>query len=271
MTASYVDIAVDCSVPGVLVATLNRPDRRNALTDEMFDDLARLQSEVEAASDVRAVIITGEGRGFCAGLDLDIAATLPGLSVEEFLLAQERWSAALVGFSALSVPVICAINGPAAGAGFALALACDIRVASVSAKFNAAFVRVGLSAGDCGASWFLPRIVGLGRATEIMLTGRFVDSAEALAIGLVSDVVADGAVLDRALATAAAISANSPFSMRMSKQVIVANSAASSLGAAVALENRTQVLASRTEDMREALTAFREKRAPEFSGRGARA
>ncbi|MEJ1922198.1 enoyl-CoA hydratase/isomerase family protein [Microbacterium sp. KHB019] len=262
MTDIDVELTVDRRDDGIVVATLNRPDKLNALTDGLFRDLARLQAELAEDSSVRALILTGAGRGFCAGLDLDLAERLPGMTAVDFLATQERWAASIVGFHRLSVPVIAAISGPAAGAGFALALAADIRIVSRSARFNAAFVRVGLSAGDCGASWFLPRIVGHGRAAEILLTGRFVPSDEALAIGLVSDVVDDGAQLDRAIEVAAAIRANSPFGMRMTKQILA--SAPTSLEAALAVENRTQVLATRTSDMAEAVSAFREKRTPRF-------
>jgi enoyl-CoA hydratase len=254
MNSDYVDIIVERPSDGIVIATLNRPARRNALSDQMFRDLARLQVDVEEDSSIRA------------GLDLDVATALTTMSATEFLTNQERWADSIAGFSRLGVPVIAAVNGSAAGAGFALALACDIRIAGTSARFNAAFVKVGLSAGDCGASWFLPRIVGLGRATEILLTGRFVEAREALSMGLVTDVVDDDSILDRAKEVAEAIRANSPFGMRMTKQVIVANTAAGSLEVALAIENRTQVLASRTSDMAEALAAFRERRAPEFTG-----
>lgn len=265
MTNIDTELAVERRADGVIVATLQRPERLNALTDGLFQRLSELQAEVAADLDVRAVVIAGEGRAFCAGLDLDLAATLPDMGAAEFLFAQERWAAAIVGFHRLAVPVIAAVGGSAAGAGFSLALACDIRIASRSARFNAAFVRVGLSAGDCGSSWFLPRIVGHGRASEIFFTGRFVGADEALSIGLVSDVVDDGHELDRALEIAQAIGGNSPFGMRMTKQILA--SAPTSLEAALEVENRTQVLSSRTSDMKEALDAFREKRQPEYFNR----
>ncbi|MDF2444206.1 MAG: hypothetical protein JWR01_2409 [Subtercola sp.] len=265
MPEQYAEIRVEQSAQGVLVATLSRPTRRNAMTDQMFVDLAALQRDAATDPSVRAVVITGEGAGFCAGLDLDLAAQLAEWSAEKFLAHQERWADAVAGFSRVGVPVIAAVNGAAAGAGFGLALACDIRVAGESARFNAAFVRIGLSAGDVGASWFLPKIVGQGRASEIMFTGRFVGAEEALSIGLVSAVVPDGTELEKALEIAALIAGNSPFAMRMTKQIISANAGASSLDAALALENRTQVLATRGPDFTEALAAFRERRSPVFS------
>jgi enoyl-CoA hydratase len=248
----------------VVLATIDRPDRRNALTDQLFADLAGLQAEVDQDPGARVLVVTGAGAGFCAGLDLDLAAELPGMAVEEFYAHQQRWAAATVGFSRMRTPVIAAVNGAAAGAGLGIALAADIRICSTDARFNAAFVRIGLSAGDVGCSWALPRIVGLGRALEILLTGRFVDADEALRIGLVSDVVDRDQLVDRALATAELISANSPFGVQLSKEVVHTNIDAPSLAAALELENRTQVLATRSPDMVEALTAFREKRAPRF-------
>lgn len=264
MTAHYSEIRVEERSAGVVVATLSRPARRNALTDEMFVDLFTLQREIAANPSIRAVVITGEGAGFCAGLELDLAEELAIWSAERFLATQERWAESIAGFSRLGVPVVAAVNGAAAGAGFGLALACDVRIAGESARFNAAFVRIGLSAGDVGASWFLPRIVGQGRASEIMFTGRFVGAEEALAIGLVSRVVPDEEVVDAALEFASMVSGNSPFAMRMTKQIIATNSGAPWLDAALAVENRTQVLATRGPDYIEALTAFRERRPPVF-------
>jgi enoyl-CoA hydratase len=252
---------------GIALVTLVRSERRNALTDRMFDRMIELQREFAADESLRAVIITGEGAGFCAGLDLGLAEQLPDRDTGRYLRDQERWSAAIVGWHSLSVPVIAAVNGVAAGAGLGLALAADIRFGDEDARFNAAFVRIGLSAGDVGVSWLLPRVIGLGRASEVLFTGRFIVAQEALSIGLVSEVVPVGSVVDRALECARTILGNSPFGMRTTKQVLVANAGAVDIEAAVAIENRTQTLATRTEDFREALAAFREKRAPKFTGR----
>jgi enoyl-CoA hydratase/carnithine racemase len=252
--------------PGVLLVALNRPERLNAISFEMFDELLALQADIDAKDDIRVVVITGNGRGFCAGLDLDDAATLPDMTTTEMMAGQETWAAAIVGFRRLAAPVIAAVNGAAAGAGMGLALAADIRIASESAKFNAAFVKVGLSGGDVGSSWTLPRLVGLGRATEMSLTGRFVHAEEALRIGLVTEVTPAETLLTRAYDTADLIASNSPFGMALTKQVLQDNVDAPSLQAAVNVENRNQVLAASTSDMREALSAFREKRMPTFTG-----
>lgn len=250
----------------VLLLTLNRPERLNAVTFEMFDELHDFCARVSRDLGVRAVVMTGAGRGFCAGLDLDEAETLPGMTANEMMLGQEHWAGTMEALHALPQPVIAAVNGPAAGGGLAFALAADIRLASEAARFNAAFVRIGLSAGDIGVSWSLPRVVGLGRASEIMLTGRFVEAEEAERIGLVNRVVEAGQLLDAALEVAEQIAANSPFGVTLTKRVLMANVDAGSLRGAIEVENRGQTLATRGTDFSEALAAFRAKRAPKFTG-----
>lgn len=261
------DIELDQVRPGVLVARLDRPARLNALTFAMFDQLRELAADVHDREDIRALVLTGAGRGFCAGLDLDDAAGLATMSAPEMLSRQEGWAAAISAFCKLRQPVIAAVNGPAAGAGMALALAADIRLAAPSAVFNAAFVKIGLSGGDVGVSWTLPRIVGLGRAAEILFTGRLFDAAHAERIGLVNEVVPAEELLARALDLAEEIAANSPFGIRLTKQVLRANVDAPSIDAAIELENRNQVLTTRTADMPAALRAFRAGEAPRFDNR----
>jgi enoyl-CoA hydratase/carnithine racemase len=263
---TYNTLRVEQPRSGVVVAYLDRPERLNAITFEMFEEFLTLQRQVDGDADARVLIVTGAGRGFSAGLDLDEAATLPDMPAAVMLAGQESWGRSIAGFRHMGKPVIAAVNGAAAGAGFALALAADIRVASTTAKFNAAFVKIGLSGGDVGTSWMLPRLVGLGRAYEILLTGRFVGAQEAADIGLVTDVVDPDKLLLRAIEIADVICGNSPVGMALTKQVLQINVDAPSLEAALALENRNQVLATRTDDMREALRAFREKRTPRFVG-----
>jgi enoyl-CoA hydratase/carnithine racemase len=252
---------------GIACITLQRPARLNALTFAMFGEIEQAIREVDAANDIRAAVLTGAGRGFCAGLDLDDAATLPSMGAVEMLRGQEGWARAITSLCNASTPIVAAVNGPAAGAGLSLALAADIRIASPAARFNAAFVRIGLSGGDCGSSWLLPRIIGMGRASELLLTGRLVDAEEALALGLVNRVVPESDLLEEAVAVARQIAANSPLGVRLTKAVLHANVDAPSLEAAIELENRNQVLAAGTADMAEALSAFRERRAPTFQDR----
>lgn len=266
MPGDYDTLLLEPVGEGIVLLTLNRPDRLNAITFEMFDELHAACGELASDTDVRVVIITGAGRGFCSGLDLDEAEKLPEMSAREMMQGQERWGGAMAAIRELPQPVIAAVNGPAAGGGLAVALAADIRVASTEARFNAAFVKIGLTSGDIGVSWALPRIVGLGHAAEIMLTGRFVGPEEAARIGLVNRVVAPDALLQEAIDLAAEIVSNTPFGVTMSKRVLNLNVDAGSFRSALEAENRGQTLATRGQDFREALAAFREKRAPDFSG-----
>ena len=250
---------------GVLRVTLDRPEKFNALTFEMFDSITDLCANLEGDDDIRVVVLTGAGRGFCAGLDLQAVAQLLEMSPYEFLRGQEKWAGAALALRRLTTPIIAAVNGPAAGAGLSLALACDIRLASTRAKFNAAFIKVGLTGGDMGSSWLLPRIVGLGIASELLLTGRFVEPDEALAIGLVNRVCEPDQLLDAAYELAGAIASNSPFGVRLTKQVIQANLGAGTLEHGIELENRNQALTATTNDMRAALEAFTNRRPPKFT------
>lgn len=256
------------SEPGIALLTLNRPDRLNALSWALIEELHEALSTLGRREDVRVVVLTGAGRGFCSGLDLSPEDALGGeRSVQGSFALQERVASLATALRGLPQPVIAAVNGPAAGGGLALALASDVRLGSPAARFNVAFVRIGLSGCDVGVSHLLPRIVGLGVASELMLTGRLVDADEALRIGLVNRVVDERDLLPAAYALAREIAANSPFGVRMTKQVLAANVDAPSLQSAIELENRTQVLATRTEDLREALNAHLEKRPAHFSGR----
>ena len=253
--------------PGMVVATLNRPERMNAQSFEMFDDLAALPLMLRDDDELRALIITGAGRAFCAGFDLGEIDRLTELGVREFLAFLEMATGALAAIRALPVPVIAAVNGAAAGGGMALALCADIRLAAPAAQISAAFVKVGLSVGELGTSWQLTRLVGPGRAAEIAFTGRTVGAEEAERIGLVNRVVPAGSLMDEALALARAIGSNSPGGVRMSKRALQANQEVASYAAALELENRGQALLTRGADMPEALAAFKEKRQPMFTGR----
>ena len=257
--------------PGIALITLDRPERLNAMSSELLADLHTRLDEVAADPSCRVVVLTGAGRGFCAGLDLKDVPSAPlseGLGRTQAGMATQQYIASLIPkLRGLRQPVIAAVNGAAAGGGLALALGSDIRIAASSARFNVAFVRVGLSGCDIGVSWLLPRLIGASRAYELMLTGRIIDAAEADHIGLVTRVVADDALLDAALETAEQIVANSPFGVWMTKEVMWSNLETGSLHAGIDLENRTQILASTTGDMAEAMAAFLEKRAPNFSNR----
>lgn len=265
--ADYETVRLEHPREGVALLTLDRPQRLNAITFPMFDELHDVCARLASDEATRVLVITGEGRAFCAGLDLDEAAKLPEMPTPELAAGQEHWGATVTAIRGLPQPVIAAVHGPATGGGLSLALAADIRIVSTEARINAAFVRIGLSAGDLGVSWALPRVVGLGRAAELMFTGRFVDAEEAVAIGLANRAVEPGDLLPAAFEMAEQIVANSPYGVRLSKRVLQSNVDAPSLETALEVENRGQVLATRTEDMVEALEAFRAKRPPEFRNR----
>jgi enoyl-CoA hydratase len=254
---------------GIRLLTLDRPDRLNAMNPELVADLHAALDDAAADHGCRVIVLTGAGRAFCAGLDLKGAGTAPGTDglgrAQAGMLSQQHIATLTPHFRATPQPIIAAVNGAAAGGGLALALASDVRVAATSARFNVAFVRIGLSGCDVGVSYLLPRLVGASTAFELMLTGRFVDAEEAERIGLVSRVVPDGEVVEAALEIASQIAANSPFGVRMTKEVMWSNLEAGSLQAAIDLENRTQILTTFTEDMPEAMRSFLEKREPRFT------
>jgi len=250
----------------ILVLRMNRPERMNSQTVKMFEEYG-LAARALRDCGARALIVTGAGeRSFCAGFDLDEIDVITTMGVREFLKFQETATGGIQGLRHLPFPVIAAIHGPATGGGLALALAADIRLAAPTAKFSAAFVRVGLSIGELGTSYNLTRLIGPGRAAEIGYTGRIVEAQEAEEIGLVNRVVESEDLFDQALELAKQIAKNSPGGVRMSKRAIQRNQEITSYAAALELENRGQALMTRTEDMPEALAAFKENRQPEFSG-----
>ncbi|MFN0025563.1 MAG: enoyl-CoA hydratase/isomerase family protein, partial [Acidimicrobiales bacterium] len=242
------NILVSSPAEGVTQLTFNRPEKLNALTYDLVRELHEALARIDADHDCRVVILTGAGRGFCAGLDLTGFGTIPGtenLGTPQQGMAVQQFIASLVPrLRDLRQPVISAINGPCAGGGFALALASDIRVCADNARFGTAFVRLGLSGCDIGVSWMLPRLIGASRAWELLLTGRVFDAAEADKLGLVTECVPHEQLMDAALAVAERIKANSPFGVWMTKEVMWSNLETGSLTAGIDLENRTQILAS---------------------------
>jgi enoyl-CoA hydratase len=266
-------LLVDRPDEGVTRITLHRPDRLNAMNAELIAELHDEISRIAGDSSCRVVILTGSGRGFCAGIDLGGYGSAPGSEglgrVQGGFATQTHIASLVPQLRSLPQPVIAAVNGPAAGGGLALALASDIRIASSAARFNVAFVRLGISGCDIGVSWLLPRLIGASRAWELMLTGRIIEADEADRIGLVLRVVPQDELGDAALETARLIAANSPWGIRMTKEVMWSQLEVGSLQAGIDLENRTQVLSSMTGDMQEAVAAFLEKRPPRFGGTAA--
>jgi enoyl-CoA hydratase len=263
-------VQIDQPQDGVTRLTLDRPDQLNAMNATLITELHEVLADIAVDRTCRVVVLTGSGRGFCAGLDLGGYGSAPGSEdrdrVEATFATQTHIATLVPRLRSLPQPVIAAVNGPAAGGGLALALASDIRIAAASARFNVAFVRIGLSGCDIGVSWLLPRLIGASRAWELMLTGRIIEAEEADRIGLVLRVVADDALQRAALDTAELITANAPWGVRMTKEVMWSQLEVGSLQAGIDLENRTQVLASMTNDMREAAAAFLEKRPPRYGG-----
>ena len=261
----YKHLKVDTSAAGVRTITLDRPDRLNAVNDALASSVGDALADAASADAVRVVVITGAGRAFCAGLDLAEPPALPQATRADRLDAYAWVGTWVQRVVACEKPVIAAVNGPAAGAGFGLALACDVRLVAESASLTAGYVRRGLSP-DAGVSYFLPRHVGLARAADILLTGRDIDSTEALAIGLASTIVPDAEFSATVAAYAARLALGAPIAQALTKRML-AHSFDRSLDAALRDELTHIKVCFATTDVREAIDAFREKRTPTFQGR----
>jgi enoyl-CoA hydratase len=262
---SYSTLTVAREPGGLVLCTLDRPEALNALSPQMIEELHafldRLRDDVEA----RVVLLRGAGRGFCAGLDLKEDPSA-GLGITGSLRTQHRIAELVIKMRRVPQVFIALVHGAAAGGGFALALASDVRIAGESARMNAAFIRIGLGACDVGSSYFLPRLVGVSVASELLLTGDFIAAPRALATGLVSRVVPDVDLEKAGREMAAAILRNSPIGVRLTKDCLNWSIDAPSLEAVVAMEDRNQILALQTGDFREGMRAFLEKRPPKYGG-----
>ena len=233
--------------PSIGMVTMNRPDQLNAINVEMLEDFEQLFGELSRDDSIRVLVITGAGRGFSSGADLNDAVVYKDTDAfadpERFLkIVQERYAALVLGLRKIPQPVISAVNGPAAGGGFAMALASDIRVASPEAYFVASFINIGLSGGELGCSYFLPRLVGLSHASDMLYTGRKVRADEAEKMGLVSRVVPREELVEAALSYARMMTGKSVGGLKLTKRVLEENLHASSLQSAVNLENRNQTV-----------------------------
>jgi enoyl-CoA hydratase/carnithine racemase len=255
------DLAADT---GVATLTLDRPERLNALTFEVYEELRQTFRALSDDPDVRVVVITGSGRAFCSGGDVeDIIGALVGRDFRG-LLQFTRMTCDLVrAIRACRKPVIGALNGTVAGAGAVIATACDLRVAAESAKVAYLFTRVGLSGADMGAAWMLPRIVGLAKASELLMTGEFVSAEEAHRIGLYNRVVPDGEALTAATALAETLARGPSFALEITKDALD-REAAMDLPSALEAEAQIQAALMMHPDFREAYEAFTEKRPARF-------
>lgn len=252
---------------GIMQVLLHRPATLNALRATDFAEVSRIFREIEVNPNVRVVIVTGAGRGFCSGVNLDDEAAGHAYTASEWLEQQQTTITFPQEMRRCRKPIIAAVNGPAAGSGMCLALSADIRIASTTAVFISSFIKIGVTGGDVGASYLLPRIVGHGVAIEMSLTGRPVLADEALRIGLVTRVVEPDELMASALETARMIVGYTPIGVRLTKQVMNQNVDAPSLDHAMEIEHRNQAIAGTSEDSSEALAAFREKRVPHFTGK----
>lgn len=257
---------ITCEVvePGISVVTLDRAARLNAINLAMLDDFAKLFAALTADDAVRVVIITGNGKGFCSGADLADGADPNNAGYfadpHTYLHAvQEKYSALIMGLRAIPQPVIAAVNGAAAGGGFCLALASDIRIAVPEAYFVASFINIGLSGGELGSSYLLPRLVGMSRAAEILYTGRKLNADEAEKIGLVSAVVPREQLIETALGYARTMVAKSVGGLRQTKRVLDQNIDAPSLASAMEVENRNQALLVFSGDFAQFIKNFAHK------------
>ncbi len=254
---------------GVDWVTMARPERLNALDDALIDALGAYFAGLARDRRTRVVVLRGEGRAFCAGLDLKEAmerrsADAAPLSVAEALDHQRRIADIVILMRKCPQPIIALVQGAASGGGFALALAADIRIAGRSARMNCAFIRLGVGGCDIGTSYFLPRLVGVSIASELILTGRFIHAERALMVGLVSEIVEDDQLAVAAAPYIEAMLGASPLGLRLSKECLNISVDAGSLEAVIGMEDRNQVLTSRSEDFREGIRAFLEKRKPVY-------
>ena len=246
-----ITLEVDRPRDGVAVLRLNRPERLNAINETMQTELGQTLADLTRDESVHAVVLTGAGRGFCAGIDMrDFGPNVPEADAPALdrMRFQEKMAALAEAVRDLPQPVVAAVNGPCVGAGFALCLAADIRICSAAASFGNAAILLGLSGAEMGMSYHLPRIVGTSVAADWMLTGRTVSAAEADRRGLVSEVVEPDLLSERAIELASLIADHAPLGVRLTKRALQVNTDAPSLSSALELENRNQVISHATDE-----------------------
>ena len=249
---------------GVATITLNRPDRLNALTFDSYDELRRKFRELSIAEGVRVVILTGAGKAFCSGGDVhDIIGPLTTRDFQGLLEFTRMTCDLVLSIRSCRRPVVAALNGTVAGAGAVIAAACDLRVAADSAKIAFLFTKVGLSGADMGAAWLLPRLIGLGRASELLMTGDFISANEAYRIGLYNRVVPAEDLMSSARELAVRLAKGPAFALDITKDALN-REAAMDLPAALEAEAQVQAALMMYPDFREAYEAFRDKREPRF-------
>ncbi len=229
---------------GIGELALNRPRRYNSVNQRMLEEIEDLWAGLKRNREVLVVILKGSGeKGFCAGLDIKEAIRLIGsMTADQFYEFQSRLARIMVAMRSAPQPIVCAVHGPAVGLGFSMALASDIRILSTDARFSAAFINIGLGGADMACSYFLPRLLGAGRAYELMLTGDFLSAQEAFSLGLASRLVEREVLSDEAMKMARALRSKNPLGLRLTKEAINMNMDACGLEHALHLEDRNQTL-----------------------------
>ncbi len=263
-TAEYTHLRLERPADGVVRLTLDNPDMRNAMSDEMTASWVRAIDDIAADRTVRVVVVTGEGSAFCSGGNTGWISSEPDASVDYLRNRMVPFYRAWLSIRKLEVPTIAAVNGHAIGAGLCLALACDIRYAAQGAKLGVPFVKLGMHAGMAG-TYLLPNVVGAAHARDLLLTGRVVESEEALRIGLVSRVIDRSTFADEVLAIATDVAGTAPIATRLTK-IALADGGHADFESALQWESLAQPLTLATADLQEGVRASREKRAPQFSG-----
>lgn len=251
----------------VAAVTLNRPDRANAMTEHMGRELLTGLGEIEGSPRTRCVVLTGAGQHFCAGGDFaEFQRLQASRSAAETEASVRVFLDVAAAIRSLPQPVVAGLNGDAFGGGAGLALACDLRIAAETARFGLTFVRMGLSGADAGVTYFLPRLVGLAKASELLLLGQVVDAGEALRLGLVQRVVAPGDLPEAVAETAARLAAGPPIGLRLTKQALH-GSLERDFASQLAFESGAQTVCLLSEDHAEGVRAFLDRRPPQFVGR----
>lgn len=245
--------------------TFNRPESLNSLSQRLMAEFHHYLDSLQTNHDVRVVVLRGAGRMFCAGLDMKDTERKPSRNADSGMASQRNFSGVVMKMRRAPQPMIALLHGYAAGGGFSIALGADVRIAAEGTKMNCAFIKIGLSGCEMGSSYHLPRLIGTSNAAELLYTGRFIDAARALRVGLVSDVVPEADLVATGRALAEDMIATSPLGLRLTKEAFWANVDAQGLEPAIAMEDRNQILTVANGNLDEGVAAFLEKRKPNWA------